>query len=388
MRTMTTTKLPQLTDIDKVSGKTFLVRGALNAPLQNGVVTEDFRLQSILPTIKLLTDRGGRIILVGHLSGADTDSFRPIYEYLQDLIPHLISFVSDYADGAAQDTVSKMRDGEVVLFENLRQHSGEKANDKGFARMLADYGDVYVNEAFPAAHREHASVVGVPQFLPAYAGLQFTKEVKSLSRAFDPEHPFVFILGGAKFTTKLPLVEKFAGIADDVFVGGALANVYLSAYGYEVGNSRLPDADIDVQTRLNSNVLHLPNDVVCEDVSGKSTKKSVDEIDDDETIVDVGPETTTTMEDKINKAEMVVWNGPLGWYEKGYTEATDRLADTLAEADTQTILGGGDTAAIILDDKTPEDFSFVSTAGGAMVQFLADESLPGIEAVRAGQADL
>jgi len=379
MLTMTTINLPTLTDQDDVAGKTFLVRGALNAPVQDGKVVEDIRLQSMLPTINWLTSRGGRVILIGHLSGSDTDSFQPIASYLRQHIQ--LEFVTNYIDGAARSAVNSMSDGDVMLFENLRHHEGEKANDPEFSRMLAGYADAYINDAFPAAHREHASIVGIPQHLPSFAGNQFQAEVANLSKALDPQRPFVFILGGAKFATKLPLVEKFAGIADDVFVGGALANAYLNASGYEVGSSRLPDTDTDIEKSLQSNTLHLPTDVVIEDDDGASSSKLVNKIGEDETIVDIGPQTVAAMEDKINKAEMVVWNGPLGWYEKGYTDATDRLANSLAHADAQTILGGGDTAAVILDDHSPDDFSFVSTAGGAMIQFLANETLPGIEAL-------
>jgi phosphoglycerate kinase len=381
-RTQTIMPMNKLNELsqEELSGQTVFVRAGLNAPIEDGHITTDFRLQSLLPTINYLREAGAKTILAGHLSGSDTDSFARIHEYFQ-AHGQPMNFIVEYADGAAQSAVDDMKNGDVMLFENLRQHEGEKANDGDFARMLADYADLYVNEAFPAAHREHASIVGVPQFLPAYAGLQFAKEVKHLSRAFNPDRPFVFILGGAKFATKLPLVEKFAGIADDVFVGGALANAYLNAAGYEVGNSRLPDTDINVQVGLESQALHLPCDVVCEDADGKAKEKSVDEIDNEETIVDVGSQTIAAMENKIGKARMVVWNGPLGWYEKGYTEATDQLADKLARGGSQTILGGGDTAAVVLDDKAAEDFSFVSTAGGAMIQFLANETLPGIEAI-------
>ena len=381
-RTQTIMPINKLSELsqEELPGQTVFVRAGLNAPIENGEITTDFRLQSLLPTINYLRGVGAKTILAGHLSGSDTDSFARIHKYFQEH-GQPMEFIDEYADGAAGKVVNTMDKGDVVLFENLRQHEGEKANDESFSHMLADYADLYVNEAFPAAHREHASIVGVPQFLPAYAGLQFANEVAHLSRAFEPDRPFVFILGGAKFATKLPLVEKFAGIADDVFIGGALANVYLDASGYEVGNSRLPDTDINVQAGLESQALHLPSDVVCEDADGQATEKSVDEIDNEETIVDIGSQSTAAMENKISQAKMVVWNGPLGWYEKGYTEATDQLADTLARGGSQIILGGGDTAAVILDDKTAEDYSFVSTAGGAMIEFLANETLPGIEAI-------
>lgn len=366
---------------EELSGRTVLVRAGLNAPIEDGHITTDFRLQSLLPTINYLREAGVKTILVGHLSGSDTDSFTRIHEYFQEH-GQPTDFIVEYADGAAQSVIDDMENGDVMLFENLRQHEGEKANDENFARMLANYADLYVNEAFPAAHREHASIVGVPQFLPAYAGLQFAKEVEHLSRAFDPDRPFVFILGGAKFATKLPLVEKFASIADDVFVGGAIANAYLQARGNTVGQSRLPEKDIDLQDSLKMDGLHLPQTVVCENAEGDSTTKSVKQIAPKDTIVDVGAKFSENIIAKAKDAEMIVWNGPMGWYEKGYTQATDQVADSLAGVSGQTILGGGDTAAVILDKYTAENFSFVSTAGGAMIQFLAEESLPGIEALK------
>jgi len=380
MPMMAAINLPQLTKKDDVAGKTFLVRAALNAPVEDGEVVEDVRLQSILPTISWLTSRGGRVILIGHLSGSDTDSFAPIATYLRKHID--VEFVTEYIDGAAQPVVDSMQNGDVVLFENLRKFEGEKTNDSAFARMLADYADAYVNEAFPAAHRKHASIVGVPQYLPSFAGKQFQAEVANLFKALDPKRPFVFVLGGAKFATKIPLVEKFASIADQIFLGGAVANVYLQADGYTIGQSKRPETIPDLKKGLESQSLKLPVDVVCETPAGDSAVRNVDEVIDDDVIVDIGSRTVSLIEDTIADAEMVVWNGPLGWYEKSYTEATDDLANILTQSDSETILGGGDTGAVVLDDHSTNDFSFVSTAGGAMIQFLANETLPGIEVLR------
>jgi phosphoglycerate kinase len=310
-------KLSELTD-NQLAGKTVFVRGGLNAPIEEKKITTDFRLQRVLPTLNHLQKAGAKVILAGHLSGSDTDSFRIVHEYLNQEMP--LDFITDYAEGRARQAVESMERGDIVLFENLRQHDGEKANDKRFAQMLAGYADIYVNEAFPAAHREHASIVGVPQFLPSYAGLQFEREIAYLSRAFDPEHPFVFILGGAKFSTKIPLVRKFLSLADDVFVGGAIANAYLQARGNIVGRSQLPDKKMELDDALSSTSLHLPDDVVCEDKSHNSTRKSVDDVQPDDTIVDAGPEFSEEIKNAINVSEMVVWNSPMRWYEKFYTE--------------------------------------------------------------------
>jgi len=385
--------LPKLKDIEEVQGKRVFLRGALNVPVEEGSIADDYRLKKLLPTIKWLREQGARVILAGHMSDS-TESLKPVVEYLRKYFD--LTFITDYAkpdttspngsgygaSAATREVISSMNNGDVVLLENLRQHDGEKANDLEFARMLASYADIYINDAFPASHREHASIVGVPTLLPAYAGFQFIKEYEALSEVLAPEHPFVFILGGAKFSTKLPLVEKFSTMADQVFVGGALANAYLAARGLSVGSSVVPDESYDLSAGLESGALKLPMDVLVLSADGETTVKSVEEVAADETIVDIGSETLEQMIAAVGDAKLVVWNGPLGWYEKGYSEATDKLAKALTAVRGKTILGGGDTAAVILDDLSSDDFSFVSTAGGAMVTFLSEESLPGIEALK------
>jgi phosphoglycerate kinase len=371
--------IQSITDRSDLTGKRVFLRGALNVPVENREITDDYRLKQLLPTIQWLQEQNARIILAGHMSGNEKNTFQPVFSYLKKHFD--LTFITDYADGSAQEAVDAMQNGDVVLLENLRQHDGEKANDPAFAKMLSSYANVYVNDAFPAAHRAHASIVGLPELLPSYAGLQFMREVEELSAVLHPEHPFTFILGGAKFSTKLPLVEKFSGIADHVFVGGALANAYLAADGVSVGDSRVPEESHDLSTGIESVALHLPTDVVCQTATGESMQKSVSDISKEDIIVDLGTDTVDAIIDAVEKSTITVWNGPLGWYEKGFSDGTTRLAAALAKIEGKTILGGGDTAAVILDDLSPDDFSFVSTAGGAMIQFLADETLPGISAL-------
>ncbi|MEX2368882.1 MAG: phosphoglycerate kinase [Candidatus Paceibacterota bacterium] len=372
--------LQTLEDIKGLRGRRVFLRGALNVPTENGAITDDYRLQKLLPTINWLRQHGARIILAGHMSGNTENTFAPVFSYLREHFD--LTFVTDYANGSAQEAIDAMQDGEIIILENLRQYEGEKANDPEFARMLAGYADIYVNDAFSASHREHASIVGLPTLLPAYAGRQFMEEYETLSTVLDPEHPFVFILGGAKFSTKLPLVEKFSSVADQVFVGGALANAYLAAGGQSVGSSVVPEEEFNLSGGLASAALKLPTDVLVLSADGATTIASADDVADDETIVDLGPETLEGIIAACREAKLVVWNGPLGWYEKGYSEATDKLAAALKKMAGKTILGGGDTAAVILDDTRPDDFSFVSTAGGAMITFLSQETLPGIEALQ------
>lgn len=367
-------------DCTDLAGRRVFLRGALNVPVKNGEIVDDYRLQKLLPTIQWLRQQNARVILAGHMSGNEDNSFKPVFTYLKEHFD--LTFITDYMEGVAGEEIDAMQNGEVVLLENLRQYDGEKANDLAFTQMLAKYADVYVNDAFPASHREHASIIGLPQHLPAYAGLQFIKEYEALRAVLNPEHPFVFILGGAKFSTKLPLVEKFSSVADQVFVGGALANAYIAAAGKSIGDSVTPEEEPDLSSGLASEALRLPIDVLTLSEDAETAVKPVDEVADGDVIVDLGPETLERMVSACEEANLIVWNGPLGWYEKGYSEATDKLATVLKKVAGKTILGGGDTVAVILDDMSPDDFSFVSTAGGAMITFLSEETLPGIEALR------
>ena len=250
---------------------------------------------------------------------------------------------------------------------------------------------MYVNDAFSVSHRAHASIVGVPQLLPHFAGFQLALEVENLSKAFNPSHPFLFILGGAKFDTKLPLVEKFLEKADGIFIGGALANDFFKAKGYEVGRSTISTATIDFDGLLLDKKILLPTDVIVE--SGGSQKASLPEkVSSDERILDAGPETLAELKDKIDAAKFILWNGPLGNYENGYKEPTHELARMIAHATkngVESVIGGGDTLAAIAElkqsggESLEDAFTFVSTGGGAMLDFLAQGSLVGIDALDA-----
>jgi len=376
-------RFPTLTNVpeEDIQDTHVLVRADLNVPIEDGKIDTDYRIKKAMPTISRLTSCGAKVILCSHISGDELDSLQVVHEYLAQSIAD-ITFVQSYADGEAKETTAKMQPGDVVLFENLRQYDGEKANDMRFAKDLAAYADLYVNEAFASSHRSHASIVSLPKLLPAYAGIQFSQEVEHLSKAFDPHHPFVFILGGAKFQTKIPLIRSFVDTADAVVVAGALANVLLKQHGCTVGKSLLPDADMDVADLLAKDHVHLPKDLVVEDADGNARTTEVCEIRDDEMQLDVGKDTMQLIADTLDDAAFVVWNGPLGDYERGYGKTTDRCAKLIADTDAVSLVGGGDTVAAIQNLDIQHMFSFVSTAGGAMVDFLADETLPGIEALQ------
>ncbi|KND48577.1 MAG: phosphoglycerate kinase [Parcubacteria bacterium C7867-005] len=345
-------------------GKRVLVRVDWNVPIEDGVVTDDFRITQSLPTIEYLIRAGAKIVLISHL-GNKGASLKPVFECAKTMIPNL-TFGGD---------------GDITLLENLRDNEGEEKNTRDFALELSKYGDLFVNEAFSVSHREHASIVGVPKLLPSFAGLLFGKEVKSLSRAFYPKHPFLFILGGAKFDTKLPLIDKFMGVADSLFVGGALAHNFFRELGKNLGKSLVSPGDFDLESKYQSGKIMLPDDVVVENEAGSSVE-DVDSMKDNDMIMDAGPKSINQLKSKIAEAQFILWNGPLGNYELGYKEATHSLAKILSQSNKEVIVGGADTIACIKELGLYEKFSFVSTGGGAMLDFLANGSLPGIESLK------
>lgn len=368
----------ELKDMPDVKGKTVFVRVDYNVPIVNGKVGDDFRIKKSFQTIDFLKEKGARIILASHIEGS-VETLKPVYEYLQEMYP--LVFVKDYFPQGKEVVHQYLDAGGIVLLENLRMYEGEKANDALFAAYLSGFADYYVNEAFPAAHREHASVVGIPKFIPGFAGFVFADEVKNLSKVFHPEHPFLFILGGAKFETKLPLVEKFYESADAMFIGGALANDFLKSRGVSTGKSLLSTGEFHLD-RFQADKLRIPTDVVVENGEKKVTKHPADLLSDD-VISDVGEESIENLKQIIADAKCIVWNGPLGNYEKGFKEGTLALAEAIAESGAISIVGGGDTIASIKELDNEDKFTFISTGGGAMLDFLAHETLPGIVALDA-----
>lgn len=366
----------------KIAGKRVLLRLDLNVPIQNNAVTDGFRIQQSLETVNFLRNAGAKIIVVAHLENKEHPSLDVVCKYAQQFFPAV--FVKDPWSVGGAGVLAGLADGQVVIVENIRKWEGEKKNDPEFSKKLAALADIYVNEAFSVAHREHASIVGVPKLLPSYAGFNFEREVTNLSKAFNPPHPYLFILGGAKFETKAPLIKKFLGLADKVFVGGALASDLLKAKGYEIGDSIHSDQDFGFAEMLANPKLILPVDVVVENAMDKKVTRKVNEIKAGEKNWDSGMETIAKLLPFIKQAKFILWNGPLGRFETGYTEGTFALAEALADArasGTETIVGGGDTLASIEELKLSDKFTFISTAGGAMLDFLANGTLPGITAL-------
>lgn len=381
-----------LQQIKNLKGQKVLVRVDFNLPIKygkarpngrsGGRVEDDFRIKKTLSTILFLQKKGARIILITHL-GKGGNTLLPVSKALNKFVK--AKFIPDINGEKAQNAAKNLKDGEVILLENLRNDRGEKECNKIFALNLAKMADIYVNEAFPVSHREDASIVLLPKLLPSYAGFQLEEEVKNLSRAFQkPKRPFLFILGGAKFSTKIPLIEKYLELADHVFIGGALLNVLLQAKGYEIGDSLIEEGDYNTEKILKNDnknkKLILPVDVAVKS-GDKMVNRKINEVEKNEIILDVGEESVQMLAPYIKKSKLILWNGPLGKYEAGGEGATKKILGLVAASKAETIIGGGDTVEIISEMKMEDKFTFVSTGGGATLDFLANGTLPGIKAL-------
>lgn len=372
-------------DIKVLENIPVLVRASLNAEAVDGRVTNDFRLRRALPTIEYLRARHARVILISHITGSGTETLRPMYDAMAKWIPGL-RFCDVSVGAKAREAVRQMSPGDVLMLENLRRNKGEEANDRDFALALAELADVFVEDSFDVCHRRHASVVGVPELLPAYAGLLVEEEVRELSKALKPKRPALAIVGGAKFSTKQPVLEKLLSIYDRVYVGGALANDFIRALGRPVGTSLVSGGDTAVIADLLKNPkLLLPQDYVVaphgSDVS-KGRVANTDDVRPEEAVLDSGPKTIAMLDTYVRNAKTILWNGPLGNYENGFVHGTEGLARVIARTHAHSIVGGGDTVAAIEKLRLDDEFSFISTGGGAMLDFLAKGTLPGLEALR------
>ncbi len=374
-------RIPTLKNCKNLKGKKVLLRLDLNVPIKDGEVTDSFRIERSLRTLKFLYDAGAHTVIASHLED-DKGTLEPVAKYLVNIFPRLV-FVKDIFSVKAEDEAKRMKDGGFVLFENLRNWSGEKSNDLDFSKRLASFADYFVNDAFSVSHRSHASVVGVPKLLPSCIGFEFEKEIKELSLAFHPEHPFLLIVGGIKFETKLPLIQKFFNIADKIFIGGAIANSFFKSQGLFIGDSAGADSQEikKFQGAVGSGKIILPVDVRAQS-RGFVSVKPPDKISVGEKIWDIGTETEKNLKVLIDEAKFIVWNGPLGYFEEGGVEGNEACAKAIAESKATSIVGGGDTVASIEHLNIMEKMYFVSTGGGAMLDFLANGTLPGIEAIK------
>lgn len=370
--------MQSITDRTDLKGVRVFVRSSLDVPIKDGVVVNDFRVIRALPTIQYLLDQGARVIIATHVGRDPQNSTLPVAGALKKHIS--VTHVPGVIGGEVTAAVETLKDGQALLLENLRRHPEEEANDATFAATLASYADIFVNDAFAVSHRPHASIVGVASLLPSYAGTTFFEEYNELLRACTPAHPSLFIIGGAKFDTKSPLIEKFLPLYEHTFIGGALAHDFLKARGYEIGTSVWSEASLEGNPLIFDPRILLPLDVV---VSNGTTKRVVEvsDVRPDEKILDLGPATAAMLAGYITPAQSILWNGTLGYYEGGYDEGTKSVAELIAHSDAFSVVGGGDTIASIESLGIDDRFGFLSTAGGAMLEFLEAGTLPGIDAL-------
>ena len=389
-----------LDDLD-VAGKRVLVRVDFNVPMQDGEVSDATRLERALPTIRELSKKGAKVILLSHFGrpkGAPNPemSLKPIAEALGDLLGGPVDFAEDCIGAPAKKVADRLLEGDVAVFENTRFHAGEEKNDPDFARALAENGDIYVNDAFSAAHRAHASTEGLAHLLPAAAGRAMERELDYLAAALsDPVRPLMCVVGGAKVSTKIELLLNLVGKANMLAVGGGMANTFLFAKGVSVGKSLCePDLadtarEIMAQAETKGCEIILPVDVVVAKEFAKGAAHEVvaaDAVKADDMILDLGPDSVDLIASRIEAAKTLVWNGPLGAFEippfdTATVEAARFAAKRVREAGLVAVAGGGDTVAALNHAQAADDFTYVSTAGGAFLEWLEGKELPGVKAL-------
>lgn len=380
-------------DLD-VHDKRVLVRVDFNVPLREEAVADDTRLRAALPTLSYLIEGGARSVLCSHLGRPKGRvdpalSLKPVARRLGELLGQEVAFAEDCVGEAAESAVERLQSGGILLLENTRFHPEEKANDPGFAQQLSRLADLYVNDAFGSAHRAHASTEGVAHHLPSAAGYLMTREIENLNRAVqNPMHPYVAILGGAKISDKIGVVRSFLDRADQLLIGGGMANTFLAAEGYDMAESLVEVEVIDKAREILQEAagkLLLPSDLVVADAfEEEAEKKTVrpDSIPRGWRALDIGPETVETFRGALQGAKMVVWNGPMGVFEfPPFAQGTRRVAEEVASLEAVTIIGGGDSAAAVNQAGLADRMTHVSTGGGASLAVLEGKTLPGLAAL-------
>lgn len=385
-----------------VKGKRVLLRVDLNLPMENGKISDATRIERIVPTIKELTSKGARVILLAHFgrpkNGPDAEnSLKAVADALPEHLGAPVAFASDCIGAVAEEAVAKLKDGDILLLENTRFHKAEEKNDKDFVASLAKLGDLYVNDAFSAAHRAHASTEGLAHVLPAYAGRGMQAELEALTKALEtPNRPVAAIVGGAKVSTKLELLGNLSKKVDFIIIGGGMANTFLAAQGAKVGKSLcehdLVETAREIVTKAKAAKCEivLPSDaVVAKEFKAHAASRVTDaqRVADDEMILDAGPRSVVEVEKILGACKTLVWNGPFGAFElQPFDAATNAVAKTAADLTKKgalvTVAGGGDTVSALNQSGAAESFTYISTAGGAFLEWLEGKVLPGVEALR------
>ncbi len=370
------------------------MRVDFNVPMIDGKISDSTRISAAMPSIKAILDRGASLILMSHLGRPRGKkelrySLKPVADYLSSNQPFPVYFTADCLGTEAEKAAEALKSGEMLLLENTRFHSGEKENSPEMAKALADLADIFVSDAFGSAHRAHASTVGVTEHLPSVAGMLMEKEIQYLGNLLaDPERPFVAILGGAKISDKISVIENLLSIADSLLIGGGMANTFLKAQGNDMADSLVDDSSLEIArnhlARAGKKIV-LPIDLKIADRFSEDARSKIvspEDIPEAWQALDIGPKSIALFADKINKAKTVIWNGPMGVFEfPAFSMGTFALAKALAESDAISIVGGGDSAAAIKQSGLSDSVSHVSTGGGASLEMLAGKKLPGLEAL-------
>ncbi|NGZ77156.1 phosphoglycerate kinase [Saccharibacillus alkalitolerans] len=382
----------------EVSGKVVFVRVDFNVPLEDGKITDDTRIRATIPTIEYLTERGAKVLLASHLGrpkGEVVDSMRltPAAERLSELLGKPVAKADESIGDAVKAKIAELKDGDVLVLENVRFHKGEEKNDPELAKEFASLADLFVNDAFGAAHRAHASTEGIAHHLPAVSGLLMEKELDVLGKALsNPERPFTAIVGGSKVKDKIDVIDNLLNIADNVLIGGGLAYTFFKAQGYEIGQSLLDESKFDVALgfiekakKLGKNFM-LPVDIVISDDFSASANTKIINVEDgipsDWEGIDIGPKTRELYADVISKSKLVVWNGPMGVFEiEPFSHGTRAVGEACANTAGYTVIGGGDSAAATEKFGLADKMDHISTGGGASLEFMEGKALPGVVAL-------
>jgi len=386
-------------DLNKnnLENKTVLLRVDLNVPIQDGIIIDSTRINSSMPTINYLLENKAKVVLLSHLGRPKGKkdkkySLKPVYEFIKNNFNINITFIDDCIGDNVENQIKKLDFPALVLLENVRFYPEEEKNDKEFSRKLAKLGDIFVNDAFGTAHRSHSSTVGIAEFLPTYSGLLMEKEINFLSKALNPDKPFVAIIGGSKVSTKIGVLKNLINKTDYLIIGGAMTYTFLKALGKKTGGSLVEDEYLDTAKEIielsknNECKLFLAKDHVVADSIDSDTIYIVEEIPDNLSSFDIGTQSIEEIKDILSKAKTIVWNGPLGVFEKPqFEKGTKEIAlflSTLKDKGITTIVGGGDSVAAIEKFNLTDKFSHVSTGGGASLEFLEGIELPGIKVIK------
>ena len=382
-----------------LKGKRVIVRVDLNVPMKNGSITEVSRIVKILPTLKLLIEKEAKIIILSHIGRPKGKvvkgmSLEPISKKLSDLLNIKVLFNKNKINEKTFIEINKIPNGSVMMMENIRFYEEEEQNDNSFSKKISSFGDIYVNDAFSCSHRAHSSIEGIAQYIPSYCGLQFIEEINALKKiTSEITKPVTCIIGGSKISTKIKIISNLIKIFDNIIIVGGMGNAMLKNTGINIGKSLGDDGDKDLvgeileKSKVHNCSIYYPLDVVVsKELNGNGTIKEINEVNNDEIILDIGPKTILSIKNVVNNSNTVLWNGPAGYFENpnfanGTKEILEIIANKRSKDKIYSIAGGGETVAVINKFNKSDSFDFISTAGGAFLEYLEGRELPGIRAI-------